>query len=231
MNGFNKGLEEKVVDKNKLKKEILIGIFKIFFLLIFCFGFYHLSLDTKDYSVQKYAEIKKKIREKFTVVEYMVVTDELDGPSLHNIISRISKEYKISPIITKAIIKKESNFKNDAIRFEQTWKNQYASKISRIPGENDHTYDMNFYSIGLMQIGYGLHKTFCGLNSYTDLFKPEINISCGLKIIRSCLERSNISSQGQKIKQCIKQYNGGGERAETYSIDILSDIATELLNE
>ena len=65
-------------------------------------------------------------------------------------------------------------------------------------------YDLLFSSIGLMQIGYGLHKEECDIKTFTDLFYAEKNIECGSKIIRTCLDKNQDMRPAARVRTCIK---------------------------
>lgn len=210
--------------------KVLKLMIKLFGIFIFCFGLYNFTLETKSYSIKKYTEVRNKIKNKFTIVEYKQINNEPIEEDLETIINVTSLKYGINPIITKAIIKQESDFQSDALRYEEKWKLQYQNSIKRKSGESEESWKMNFKSIGLMQIGYGIHKDFCNLNSYTELFDPKKNIECGLKIFKECLDDQDLSEEGAEIKYCLKRYNGSGNAAENYSVEVMSRIAMNILN-
>lgn len=136
-----------------------------------------------------------------------------------DIIVKEASAIKANPAIIKAIIEQESRYQHNVFKYESKWESRYGKNIPKKNGENLRTWRMNFSSIGLMQIGYALHKDFCDLNSYTDLLNPKINIKCGVKLFGQCLE------SGLSENQCIKRHNGSGPMAEAYKNQVLNRVA------
>lgn len=162
------------------------------------------------------AEVKTYVAPK---IEKASATQPPGYHEYDHIISREAKKIQIDPAIIKAIIEQESHYKFDVFAYVPQWERQYSKHVPKKPWENVENWRMNFSSIGLMQIGYVLHKDFCGLNSYADLLNPEINISCGVKLFDRCL------SSGKSKTQCIKQHNGSGPAAENYKNQVLGRIS------
>lgn len=144
------------------------------------------------------------------------------GPSvtLDDIITHEAKKHDIDveKIVIKAIIEQESRYNPTVSKYEEKWKSKYYHKAKLQPGENIEAWKKNFSSIGLMQVGYILHKDFCGLNSPKDLYDPRKNIACGVKIYATCRKTKSRS-------ECIKAYNGQGPGADKYRQEVLVRIA------
>lgn len=137
-----------------------------------------------------------------------------------DIILNETKKYKgVKPVVIKAIIEQESYYNPNRIRYEEKWEKDYGNSIKKKRSENTEEWKMNFHSFGLMQIGYALHKDFCNLRSYTDLYNPSKNIECGTKLYASCIEAGNSDTY------CIKRYNGLGSTTENYKNEVLGRIA------
>lgn len=211
---------------------------KVFFpfslgFLIFCF-IVVLSIP-KNHSVEKFSFWKqknafihnaKKVKpnpflddENVDVIEIMNIN--INTMSIHEIIFYEAKKAGINPIVIESIVEQESNFNPKALRYEKKWELKYGSKFKINPGESLKTWRMNFHSIGLMQIGYGLHKEFCDLKSYKDLEDPRTNIICGIKIISKCVEKNKLST-------CIKSFNGSGPMADRYRNEVFVKINKRL---
>lgn len=165
-------------------------------------------------------KIFSKLKTAYDESEVQAQEESLAEPdkSLDSIIASVSNKFNVKPIVIKAIIEQESQYNPDVIKYEQSWESQYAKTTKRKPGENLESWKLNFHSIGLMQIGYILHKDFCELNSYTDLFNPEKNITCGTKIFAECLKKSDKTT-------CIRNYNGRGPKAEKYKNEVMARIS------
>ena len=151
--------------------------------------------------------------------------------NLGDLVNQYSEKYKLDPVVAWALIDKESTHKHDRLRFEQGWKDQYSKKWQKPNGMNEVEYNMFFTSIGLMQVGYGLWRDFCELDSYSDLLIPEVNIDCGLKIVSSCLveKEKKIPNKGRRLKECFKNYNGSGKAAEDYANEMTIRVGSYLL--
>lgn len=136
------------------------------------------------------------------------------------LIINAAKKYNIKrPVIIKAIIEQESHYNPHRIRYESKWEREYGPSIPKKRHENVEEWKMNFHSFGLMQIGFALHKDFCNLNSYADLYNPAVNIDCGTKLYGSCI------SAGNSETFCIRKYNGAGPATEIYKNEVLGRIA------
>jgi len=162
-----------------------------------------------------------------------VINKELSyEEKINQYLIKYSKVYNVSPKLAKAVIIQESRLKHDRMRYEETWKRQYSDDWKRKRWMNGIEYNMYFTSIGLMQIGYGLHKDFCELKSFTDLFNPEKNISCGMKILSKCLEtNASITPKRALIRTCLRSYNGSGAMAEKYADKVLRSFLDMLLED
>lgn len=140
------------------------------------------------------------------------------------IIAKEAATIKVKPAVIKAIIEQESHYRPDVKKYESKWEYRYSADIPKQPNESRESRKLNFSSIGLMQIGYALHKDFCYLNSPYDLFDPATNIKCGVKLFGRCLD------SGSSEAQCIKQHNGSGPMAENYKNEVLGRVA-RLMND
>lgn len=144
-------------------------------------------------------------------------------PAYHDyddLILAACKKYNIKRcVIIKAIIEQESHYNKEAKRYEAKWERDYGRLIPRKNNESLKEWRMNFYSFGLMQVGYALHKDFCDLKHYTDLINPATNIDCGTKLFDACLD------EGNSEVYCIKRYNGSGDATEIYKNKILIRMA------
>lgn len=173
--------------------------------------------------------LSEKIRPNTIAVPSKVV--KFGEQNLGELVQRVSEKYKMEPAIAWAMIDKESTHTHDRLRYEQTWKDQYSKKWQKPSGVTEAEYNMLFTSIGLMQVGYGLWKNFCELDSYSDLLIPEVNVDCGLKIVSTCLKEkeNSIKSKGYRLKQCFKEYNGSGQAAENYANEMVVRVGNYLL--
>lgn len=197
-----------------------------------------------SFHVTHYYEIaRNKVTEEFTIrrrqlANFISGTKEMHGmvipasrdkysqEELNALVSKYSAKHGVSPLVTWAIIDKESEGYMERVRYEESWKKQYAKAWKREPWMlNEEEYNLLFSSFGLMQVGYGLHKEFCELNSVVELFDPEVNLDCGLKKISACLDsRQNVKSIKERFRLCFRDYNGSGPRAEAYAQDVMQRL-------
>lgn len=157
-----------------------------------------------------------------------VVPEQLDSVKVGELVKSTADKYNINPAILLAMIDQESGFVPTRIRFEQKWKEQYKGKWKQGSMTNIE-YDLLFSSIGLMQIGYGLHREECSIKTFTDLFYAEKNIECGSIIIRTCLDRNASLRPSVRVRTCIKEFNGSGPAADQYAAIIMDKISDYLI--
>jgi hypothetical protein len=250
----NSGPPEMIVEKTVsfkwFRRFVKAGLY-MGALTLALYGFVFVALKTTDYYnsvVQIYdlkrIQIKQWSANYFGSVHYQTASLSMTGEEINALIEVYSKKYKLSPVIAKAIILRESGgpntssgydskpFRTDRLRFEPSWKADYSKKIKKDPWMNDVEYDMYFTSIGLMQIGYGIWKDFCSINTYSDLLNPDINIECGIKIVRACIDRQqSIKPFGRRLRYCFREYNGSGEKAERYADAVMATLVDFIIDE
>lgn len=144
--------------------------------------------------------------------------------STDEMLERISISMSINPTITKAIARQESGlaYRADALRFEPHLEARFA-KMARGPEERR----MLATSIGVMQVIPGFHLKTCNLTSYAQLFDKRINITCGLQVLKACLEYNKALSTAQRFRRAFVCYNG----SEEYADNIFNHIGQIVLEE
>lgn len=162
------------------------------------------------YFQAKVAEAKESLSSWLDVrpLEILVQPESVDVEKLIEVISR---EEGVSPHITLAMAYQESGkaLRTDRVRFEPHLMKLFKS---RIPGymSNEIERQMVASSHGLLQVVYGWHYKTCGLESYTQLYQPSINIRCGLKVLKDALRMSPKSSNKLfRLREALAIYNGG----------------------
>ncbi len=114
---------------------------------------------------------------------------------------------KIEPAIVKAIIKQESQFKPYSMRYESHLKdtNNNNSKWYRnLLTEKEQTNKFSYYSMGLMQILYGIAKAETGYKgTQLDLLKIDNSLNCGIIYLKKLINKYWI------IEDVISAYNQG----------------------
>lgn len=169
-------------------------------------------------------------KNEYGIVKYEVV-DTKSTETIQTLVQHYSSKYGISPSMAWAVIDKESSMNPSRIRFEETWKKDYAKNFPK-GSLNNIEYDLLFSSFGLMQVSYPIWHEFCNITDYSQLLTKEVNIECGIKILSKCLYDSrDVYPQSKRIRGCFRAYNGSGERAELYANDLMSKLANYMLDE
>jgi hypothetical protein len=223
--------DEIIESKYRFSLRILIAFVKVLVILIawlICANYTMLGYNfAKTYVTETFLDAKYSLYDRLDLVEKQPIIAQKDRvkdfSTIGQLAQKIALRYKISPVILLAMVDQESSFNPNRIRFESKWKQQYRSKW---PQNNmtDIEYNLLFSSIGIMQIGYGLHKDFCGLDSYVDLFDVETNMSCAAKIIRACLNKNADMRPGKRVRTCVKEFNGSGAAADKYVTSVMARI-------
>ena len=134
------------------------------------------------------------------------IINTLEKIKIEYLIEKYGKEYRIPQHIIKAIIKVESNFNSDAMRYEPDY------KWLKLPLDkyhyNEATEEVSQKtSWGLMQVmgAVAREKGFEG-NYLSKLLKPQIGIKYGCKHLYSYYKKYN------SWEDAISSYNQGSPR-------------------
>lgn len=175
------------------------------------------SQDLLQLARSELETLKRKAIDSFTVVKLAEATN---SKPVSQIIKDASVLYKIPPLVILAMVHQESGeeLRPDRVRYEPRLQKRF--KCSQFETEIECKFRAS--SFGLMQIIYGFHKQFCGLESYSDLLDPQKNIYCGTKLLRSCLDKRS-GSVSQKFRACLSEYNG--DDSGEYANQVLSRLA------
>lgn len=165
----------------------------------------------------KYSEARAALVARFSRVEVKEVVRDAEAQPLTALIKSISHEQGINPIITWAIVERESNFNPAAIRFED----------GMMPKNADPQTRMKYSSHGLMQV-MGFNAAKCGLQ-WNELYDRAKNLRCGLSILRANLKSAKGKTPAERLRVALRMYNGRGPAAENYSDAVMGAIADALL--
>lgn len=200
-----------------MKKIIAKIVFYSIEFVLIAVGGYCAIRTGRDYAVDQYHSGMAWVAQYFTRVE---VVKEYVNPhevELGTLIRDISKDMGVNPVITFAIVEKESNFNSNAIRFEDDMTPKNADAQTR----------MKYASHGLMQI-MAFNSKRCGLE-WSELYDRSKNIRCGLKILKDNLKESQAKTPAGRLRLALRKYNGRGEKAENYADAVMANIADALL--
>jgi hypothetical protein len=81
-------------------------------------------------------------------------------------------------------------------------------------------------AMGYMRVTFGPHKKECELKSFGELLQEDINLDCGLRVIRNCLSKYKRLKGPDKVEAALKCYNNDPEYAPQV-FGALLDLATE----
>lgn len=176
-----------------------------------------------DYLSTKFNLFRNYIGKQFVTTEIVKEYVTKESRSTKELILSLSKEFKVSPILTLAIAHQESGseLRADRLRFEpkvyDKFKSRYTEETGRIMAS----------SIGLLQVIPAYHFKTCNLTSYSELFDRETNIRCGLKVLTECLKLASKGSKVSQYTQALTCYNG----SSIYADEIFSRLGQLALEE
>lgn len=162
--------------------------------------------------------VMSRLRTVEVVKEYV---DPLDHAT-PELIEIVSKEMGINPVITDAIIQKESSYQNSSIRTEE-------KLCDRLQVQDDNGV-MLCSSHGLMQILGIEARRQCKIE-WSQLYDRRTNIKCGLTILKNNLVQTKEKQPGRRLREALRIYNGSGPKAEAYADSVMSLIADRLLTD
>ena len=111
------------------------------------------------------------------------------------------------PILAQAVVQHESQWVIDAVKHEVGHLNKPSCKQEKNPDRKR----LCASSHGLFQIMMSLHKDTCGVQTFSELYDPKINIPCGIKILKGCAEEWKHAPKWQKASKILECYNGSSE--------------------
>lgn len=169
----------------------------------------------------KYAEAEGYISGVFRTVERVEVPIDPEDTPTELIISEVSHDYGIDPIITTAIIVTESGWdmRHDRMRYEP----HLLGRFKREGWQSDEEHRMFASSFGLMQVVYGIHRKDCRLESWADLLNRRKNIECGLLVLQKCLDmHRDVERPAERLRRALGCYNGD---RDNYPARVFSNLA------
>lgn len=199
-----------------------VGVLKLSILGAAMYGTGAASYQVQALVVDKYEQVKERILSRLVTVE--VVKEYLDpiDHSTDQLIEIISAEQGIDPVITAAIIEKESSYQNASIRTE-------PRLCAKMQAETDAA-TMLCSSHGLMQILGIEARRQCKID-WSQLYDRRTNIRCGLTILKNNLAAAKgAKTPGRQLREALRMYNGRGEDAERYADSVMSNIADKLIS-
>ena len=168
-------------------------------------------------AVETTQTLRDHITSRLTRVE--IVREYIPHPEkpLSTLINETATRHKLPSILLASLIMQESGEKlrTDRVRYEEHLQARFKCK----PYETEAECRAYASSWGLGQVVYGIWHKFCGLDSYSDLLDPETNLNCAASILRECLDRRKESSNFDKVRGCLSEYNG--DRTGRYSREVL----------
>lgn len=152
-------------------------------------------------------------------IEYVEVSP--GEKPISQIIRDVAHEHGVSPLLVEAIIRHESRYDAEALRFEAHHE-KHAAKHAKTPEQRR----MYASSVGLMQV-MAWHAPRYGL-TWSDLLNPETNIRVGTDILAQCQKKFG-SGNVSKLKQVLGCYNGDPNKYPPKVFEALGEIVAERL--
>lgn len=194
--------------KKRFRKSIIVLKLSIFLAAGWSLNFG--LVNGAELAEAKLSEARAAIAERFRSVEYIREYIPKEQKPIATIVRDAAKRHGISALLLTALITQESGeqLRTDRMRYEPHLKGRFKCA----GWMNQAECDAQATSWGLAQIIPGFWGKFCGLESYSDLLDPEINLNCSASILADCLQkRANIKDKMERYRQCLQQYNGSSD--------------------
>lgn len=129
-------------------------------------------------------------------------------PDVYQIVQTLAPKHKLEPNLVLAIIKKESDFQQYAMRYEPAykyfWDPEGFSRKVRVSIETERVGQA--ISWGLMQIMGAVAREYYFTRPFGLLFEPETNIEYGCRHLKQFMQR-----YGNTL-DAVASYNAGSPR-------------------
>ena len=160
--------------------------------------------------------------------QYAVQVIKPDDVPIEQLINLVSHEFKINPLIVRAMAEQESGTleRTSRVRFEPHLMGRF-----KVPANlNDIERQLYSSSHGLLQVVFGFHYKRCGLGEYDwdRLHDPLTNLRCGLTVLRDNLESPAIKRlprPADRLRAALARYNG----SEEYADQVMARLAALLI--
>lgn len=189
-------------------------------------GIMHLAGIGIEIAQAKLSVAKAAIVERFQSVKVIREYLPQETKPLSRIVKEASERHGVSSLLLLALMHQESGkqLRTDRMRYEPHLQGRF-----KCPGwSNDAECKAYATSWGLTQVVYGFWREHCGLESYSDLLNPEVNVNCGASILGECLKRNSKLSKMEQYTTCLGAYNG--DRSGKYANEVLHHL-TEIVIE
>lgn len=150
-------------------------------------------------------------------------TNKMINDDIEKQIQKYCDTYKLKPALIKAIIKKESSFKINAIRFEKHLKN--AAWYNKHLTATEKTNNFCYCSAGLMQVLFGIAKSYGYTGTPTGMIEPQYSIKYGIIHLKHLIDRY------WYLEKVISAYNQGSDRTVGDIIKNLRERLEKTTNE
>lgn len=156
---------------------------------------------------ERYENIRASIVERFREVQVVREYLPRETKPIAVIVKDAAKRHGISSLLLTALITQESGeqLRTDRMRFEPHLQGRFKCQ----GWMNETECRAQSTSFGLGQVIPGFWGKFCGLQSWSDLLDPEINLNCSASILADCLQKkANIRDKMDRYRECLQAYNG-----------------------
>lgn len=159
-------------------------------------------------------------------VRYVKVPVEVEVKAqpkpVHELIKQTALDSGIPALLLEAVVRHESNYRVDAIRYEA----HHLGRAAKITNDQE-LQRMYASSIGLMQV-MSWHAPHYGLKWY-QLLDPETNLKVGADILATCIERHKTKKGREKIRLALGCFNGDADRYPPKVFAAMGEILAESL--
>lgn len=132
----------------------------------------------------------------------------VSSEEIKELVFKKAKEFSISPYLILGIIKKESAFNNQAVRYEQNWRWPFNiemfAKLNKITFNTEN--NLQSHSWGLMQVMGTVARELGHRGTFFELLIPDVNLTYG------CLKLASLLKKYSTEDNAISAYNQGNVR-------------------
>lgn len=130
----------------------------------------------------------------------------------------------VSSILALAVAQHESGWQVDATKYEPAYLNHQTCRGIGHPDRRR----LCASSHGIFQVMFSIHKNACGLDTFSQLYDPQIGIRCGVKVLSDCVHRWENAPKWQRINKALVCFNGSEDYPPKVLVELGSLVAEGL---
>lgn len=214
----------KVKPRWSLKWRFYYACFKLAIVLAGSLAVAHFAQEGWSATRDKALELHQWVLNRLTVTKYVTEFKHPTAATLDEIITQVSHEYKIDPLILRVISEKESSGGLALYRFEPEQFQRRLGEDRRL-GLSEDERRMENSSHGIFHIMGYTARNMCNMH-WSELYNPWLNAKCAATIVQQLQQTSERSkSPDARVFEIFKKFNGQGPMADAYANDAMVRLA------